>query len=132
MSDREFEEQRSADTGDGKQVAKVSATAIVDSVVGTPATQATGAAGMQQQPAALPRMQDLGGFSAATENAANRQQGMHFSAETMHALLQQIAANNVYRADNGMKDGDVVDRKGGTMVYLIWLLIMFHRILQKD
>ena len=41
MSDREVEEERSADPGDGKQVAKVSATAIVDAVVGTPATQAT-------------------------------------------------------------------------------------------
>ena len=68
---------------------------------------------MQQQLDTVPHMQDLGGVSATAANTANRQPGMTFTAETMHSLLQQIAANNVYRQDAGMKDGDIVDRKGG-------------------
>ena len=63
MSDREIEEQGKTLESGGKQVAKVSAAGIVQSAVGTPATQATTVGGMQQQlDATVPRMQDLGVF----------------------------------------------------------------------
>ena len=109
MSDRNDQNAQDAGAGANPEPAVVRARDIAGATVGTPAaTQATMVGGTQQT---FTPMRDLGNLSTQTGN--NSQQGMNMTPEIMHALLEQIASNNVYRHDNGMKDGDVVDRKGG-------------------
>ena len=109
MSDRNDQNAQDAGAGANPEPARVRAGDITGETVGTPSeTQPNRVSGIRRT---FTPLRDLGDLS--TQTGDNAQQGMTMTPEVMHALLQQIASNNVYRSDSGMKDGDVVDRKGG-------------------